>query len=130
MNIPARVKELRESRGFSGAELARRASVSQPYLRQIELGIKRNPSAEVLRRLAQALGVTVADIMGTPTSVPATALEEAPESLKEFARTRGRRLALRQEDVEMLRGIHYRGRAPESPEDWELIFLFLKRLLG
>jgi hypothetical protein len=39
-------------------------------------------------------------------------------------------VGLRQEDIEMLKGIHFRGRRPKKAEDWELIFLLLKRILG
>jgi len=129
MDIPARVTELRQKKGVTVTELARRAGVSQPYLRQIELGIKRNPSAAVLQRLAKALGVTVADIMGTPVGVPERTLADAPASLQEFVRRRGKALGLRQEDVEILAGIHYRGRQPETIDDWEVIFRFLRRIL-
>jgi DNA-binding XRE family transcriptional regulator len=130
MDIPKRLKKLREARGWNVSELARASGLSQPYLRQIELGIKRNPSAAVLNQLAVALGVTVADIMGTSVAIPASSLEEAPDSLRELVRKQGKQLGLRQEDVEMLKGIHFRGRRPERSEDWELIFLLLKRLLG
>ena len=130
MGIPARLKELRESKGFSVRALARMAGLSQPYVRQIELGIKSNPSAAVLQKLAVALGVTVADIMGTSVEIPEEALQGVLKSLTEFARKKGKVSGLRQEDVEMLKGIHFRGRRPKKAEDWELIFLLLKRLLG
>ena len=130
MDIPARLNELRESKGFSVRALARMAGLSQPYLRQIELGIKSNPSAAVLQKLAVALGVTVADIMGTSVEIPEDSLKGIPKSLVEFARKKGKAAGLRQEDIEMLKGIHFRGRRPKKAEDWELIFLLLKRLLG
>ena len=130
MDIPKRLKKLREARGWNVSELARASGLSQPYLRQIELGIKRNPSAAVLNQLAVALGVTVADVMGTSVAIPASSLEEAPDSLRELVRKQGKQLGLRQEDVEMLKGIHFRGRRPERSEDWELIFLLLKGILG
>ena len=70
MDIPKRLRKLREARGWNVSELARASGLSQPYLRQIELGIKRNPSAAVLNQLAAALGVTVADIMGASVAIP------------------------------------------------------------
>jgi len=39
-------------------------------------------------------------------------------------------LGVRREDVEMLKQIHYRGQRPGTLEDWELIFLFIRRILG
>jgi len=86
MDIPKRLRKLREARGWNVSELARASGLSQPYLRQIELGIKRNPSAAVLNQLAAALGVTVADIMGASVAIPGSSLEEAPDSLRELVR--------------------------------------------
>ena len=72
----------------------------------------------------------MADILGTSVEIPDTALGDAPKSLRDFARTRGKAVGLRQEDMAMLKDIHFRGRRPTRMEDWELIFLLLKRLLG
>ena len=81
-------------------------------------------------RLASALGTTVADLMGAPAGIEEEALESVPDSLRKFVKKRGKVLGVRREDVEMLKQIHYRGRRPGTPEDWELIFLFIKRILG
>ena len=61
---------------------------------------------------------------------PQEALKKIPPSLRSLARKRGKHLDLRQEDIEMLKNIHFRGKRPNKEEDWELIFLFLKRILG
>ena len=55
------VRVWREHRGLSGRALAQAAGISAAYLSQIERGA-RKPSVSVLRRLAQALGVTLDDI--------------------------------------------------------------------
>ena len=57
------VKMLRETKSLTQIELAKRANVSQGYLAAIERGLKRNPSLEVLRRLAKALGVPVTELL-------------------------------------------------------------------
>jgi transcriptional regulator with XRE-family HTH domain len=44
---------------MSQLQLARRAKVTQPYLAQLEAGVRKNPSLRTLQRLAKALGVTV-----------------------------------------------------------------------
>lgn len=44
--------------GLDGAELARRAGISQPYLSQIRTG-KRQPTNRVLKQIADALGISV-----------------------------------------------------------------------
>ena len=57
----AAVAARREAIGISQADLARRCDITPPYLSQIENGIKQ-PSAPVAMRLAQSLGVELAEI--------------------------------------------------------------------
>lgn len=52
----------RETRGWSQAEMAQRAKVSQGYIAQLEAGQK-TPSLKVLQRLAKALRVPVAKLL-------------------------------------------------------------------
>jgi XRE family transcriptional regulator of biofilm formation len=58
------VKRLREQQGLSQTVLAKRAKVTQGYVAQIESGVSKNPSLAVLQRLAKALGVPVAELLG------------------------------------------------------------------
>jgi transcriptional regulator with XRE-family HTH domain len=51
------IRDLRSTARISLRELAERAGVSNPYLSQIERGL-RNPSAEVLAQIAHALRVS------------------------------------------------------------------------
>jgi transcriptional regulator with XRE-family HTH domain len=51
------IREQRERANLSLRRLAERAGVSNPYLSQIERGI-RNPSAEILKRLSRALEIS------------------------------------------------------------------------
>ena len=57
MPLEIRVKELREVRGWSQAELARRAGVRPTTLGLIEKGKARRIDLDALERLAQALDV-------------------------------------------------------------------------
>jgi transcriptional regulator with XRE-family HTH domain len=57
------LRRLRKIKGLSQEELARKARVSQPYLSQLEAGTYKNPSIEILRRLAKALGVPVTALL-------------------------------------------------------------------
>lgn len=129
MKFAERIKEIREEKGLSIGALAKKAGLSDPYVRQLEKGIKKNPTGAVLQKFASALGVTIADLLGAPIEISDKALEQTSPSLREFVRERRKVLDLRQEDIEMLSGIHYRGNQPDTAEDWELIFLILKRLL-
>lgn len=56
-HVGAFIREQRERANLSLRRLADRAGVSNPYLSQIERGIRR-PSAEILKRLSRALEVS------------------------------------------------------------------------
>ncbi|MDX1447675.1 MAG: helix-turn-helix transcriptional regulator [Acidimicrobiia bacterium] len=56
-HVGAFIREQRERANLSLRRLADRAGISNPYLSQIERGIRR-PSAEILKRLSRALEVS------------------------------------------------------------------------
>ena len=58
-----RIKALRERKGWSQSELARRAGVTSQYIVQLESGARKNPSLDVLRKLADALDVKVESLL-------------------------------------------------------------------
>ena len=127
--ISEKLKEMRLERNMSVRELAERSGLSQPYIWQIESGRRKNPGGSSLQKLAGALGIGVEELLGTPAELSANDVSDIPESLQEFVAKRGKALKLRKEDIAMLKHIAYRGRSPETVEDWELIFNFLKRIL-
>lgn len=57
-----KVRVWREHRGMTAAALADAAGISTPYLSQIESG-KRDGSIDVMKRIANALGITVDDLV-------------------------------------------------------------------
>ena len=56
-----RIKELREKRGVSQKDLAVAANVSRPFLCDLEKN-RRGAKPETMHRIADALGVTVAEL--------------------------------------------------------------------
>jgi transcriptional regulator with XRE-family HTH domain len=56
------VKNLRNQRGLSQEALANRAHVSSGYLSKLERGVYKEPSYEVLSRIASALEMPTADL--------------------------------------------------------------------
>ena len=58
MSVGDNILQLREERNISQAELARRVTISQSMLSQIEKGIK-NPSLLVGKEIADSLGCSV-----------------------------------------------------------------------
>ena len=59
----ALIKSLRIAAGLNQPELAKKANVSTAYIGQLEAGQKRNPSLDVLKRIAKALGVSLAELL-------------------------------------------------------------------
>jgi transcriptional regulator with XRE-family HTH domain len=58
------IRGLRDAKGLTQVELAKRAKVTRGYLAQLEAGYKTNPSLPTLRKLAKALGVPVTELLG------------------------------------------------------------------
>jgi transcriptional regulator with XRE-family HTH domain len=72
LRFGARLRELRNSRGMTQAELARQAQVTASYVWRLESG-GAAPGIDLLDRLAVALGTTAADLLPVaepPDSLP------------------------------------------------------------
>jgi transcriptional regulator with XRE-family HTH domain len=70
------LREIRLRRGLSQADLSAATGVAEFTISEIESGKRANPRPSTLRKLAQALGVEVADLYGEADSP----LAEAPPS--------------------------------------------------
>lgn len=57
--IGERIQQQRKSKGLSLIKLSKLSGVSKTYLSEIESGQKSNPSADVLLKIATALGVSL-----------------------------------------------------------------------
>ena len=122
MALGDRIRQRRDDTGLSAAELARRAGISKGYLSEIESGNTVRPSADVLYRLATALGTTIADLLDR--EIPAAAAR-IPPSLQAFAESR----RLPDEDLHMLAQICFRGEQPSTADDWWLLYEAIQRSL-
>ena len=63
MRLDRVLKRLRAERDLTMQALATRAGVTDAYIAQLETGVRKNPSLAVLKRLAKALGVTLAELV-------------------------------------------------------------------
>jgi transcriptional regulator with XRE-family HTH domain len=136
MNLSQRIRQLREKKNFSLNKLAEVAGVSKAYLSQLENNVSKQPSAEVLFKIASALGTTIAELLDKPVRVHSDDFQElldkpvrvhsddfqeVPKGLRKLIDERGEVLDIREEDVKMLMNIRYRGKQPTTVEDWEHI---------
>jgi transcriptional regulator with XRE-family HTH domain len=122
--LGSRLRELRTRQALSLSEAARRASISKAYLSQLEHGESTQPSYDVLGRIATALGTT-AEVLAGRSSANRLWGGRIPDALRAFADNN----AVPDGDVSMLAQIHYRGKQPETAEDWAHIYETIKRTI-
>lgn len=127
MLVGEKIRQLRKKRKLSLEELARRTRVSKSYLWQMEKGKSRRPSAEILYKIATALGTTIADLLGLEIRFTTEGIEDLPPGLKELAQERD---DICPEDIRMLANIHYRGRQPKTKQDWNFIYEAIVKSVG
>ncbi len=121
--IGDRIKMRRIEQRISVADLAERISVSRGYIHSLENGTTKSPSAEILYKIAVELSTTIEDLLGEEELV--SNYSDIPPSLDIFAKNAG----LSEQEIQMLAGIQYQGKRPHLPEDWEYIYLTIKRVL-
>ena len=62
-SLSKNIKKLREAKGLSQEKLARLADVANNTLIKMETGENKNPTLETLKKVAQALEVSVDDLI-------------------------------------------------------------------
>ena len=131
MKLGQKIRQLRGEKGLSLNGLAEEASISKAYLSQLENDVSKQPSAEILLKIASALGVTIADLLDQPVRVYAEDFEDEdiPYALREFIDERGDALDIQKEDVRMLMNIRYRGNQPKAIEEWEHILQTIRYVM-
>ena len=60
--VMIKMKQLRKARGMSLKAMELAVGVTEGYLSLVERGVKRNPSREVMEKIASALNSTVYEI--------------------------------------------------------------------
>ncbi len=58
-----RLRTLREAKGLTQAEVAKRAGLHRVYITMLEAGTKGNPSLTTIQRLARALRLPVVKLL-------------------------------------------------------------------
>jgi transcriptional regulator with XRE-family HTH domain len=116
------ISRRREEAALSLGELAADAGVSKSYLWRLESGDGEvRPSGRTLYRIAGALGTTMSDLLGR--EILADDPTDMPPSLVEFAKQRD----LTPREKQMLAQINFRGRQPETVDDWEFLWTAIER---
>jgi transcriptional regulator with XRE-family HTH domain len=122
-SLKQRLRAERSRAGLSLARLAEETGMSKTYLLRLESDDDANPSLDVLTKVAGALDVTVADLLGAPATRFVADDAEVPASLRVFADQE----SLSPSEFEQLASIRWRrGEIPETPERWQFILNSLR----
>ena len=117
-----KIRKRRMEKEMSLGVLAERTGISKTYLSQIERGHIQNPSVVFMHKICTSLGITLADLFNRPVHLNVAYFdniyENLPESLRELIKERGVELDIREEDIQMLQGIRYRGKRPATSDGW------------
>lgn len=132
MELGQKIRQLREEKGLSLNKLAENAGISKAYLSQLENDLSKQPSADILLKIASALGKTIADLLDQPVRVYTDDFkdEDIPDVLREFINARKDVLDIQREDVRLLMNIQYRGNQPKTVEDWEHILQTIRFVMN
>jgi len=130
MPLAKRLREERERAGMTLDQLAEKAEVSKTYLWELEKDAKgqKKPSADVLLRIAEALSLTIADLLSLPAVRVDETKVEISQSLIEF-RSWMKKIGepLSESDMRELATMRFRGGQPKTRDNWHDLYRILKR---
>ena len=86
-SLGQRVKTLREKRSWRQEKLARAAGLTQPAVSRIEVGCVKQPRLSVLKRLSEALDVSVDYLISGTYKSKETSLPDSVTVSNEFKQT-------------------------------------------
>lgn len=95
MALASKLKDLRIRKGKSLSELASEVGASKAHIWDLEMGRAKNPTIDLLAKLAGALGTSISDLVGENPS----GNEEPAEVLTMYRELK----ALEPEDLETIR---------------------------
>lgn len=114
-SLGERLAKLRQSRGWSLSDLARETGISRSYLYELEAGRRKNPTQSVLQRLSDALGSDLSDLVKGEE-------DDIPDNLRQLAEKEG----WGPKEVRMLASLEYRGRKPDTDQQWRILYQVIK----
>jgi transcriptional regulator with XRE-family HTH domain len=116
--IGRHVREEREKAGLSLAQLAATSGLTKSYLVRLEKQ-SGNPSIEVIAQIAEALDLTIADLIGGPVIRFVGDDSDVSPSLRAFADE----AHLSSSDLTMLASIRWRDeQPPQTAERWRYVY--------
>ena len=128
MALAKKLRKLRDDKGLSLDEVAKKAQISKAYLWELERESEKakKPSADVLLRIADALSTTLAELLSLPTVQSDQGPVEIPSSLREFQKQmEAMGHVLPDSELRDLATMKFRGGQPETAAEWHQLYLVL-----
>ena len=130
MHIGSRIKSIRLERGLTLPQLSEKADVSIGLLSQLENAddASANPNLQTLRKIAKALDVTVADLLGTAVATSRAIVPERldPGLIEFLEKARRKGTAIDEAVLQGCYAMQERDGAPKTAEDWEFLYKTIK----
>ena len=133
MSLSQRLGQARHDAQLTLDQLADESGVSKTYLWELEHDVDgtKRPSADVLLKLAEALKVTIADLLSLPSVQVNQTKIDLSSSLVAFHRwMKEIHQELSPEELHDLAAMMFRGAQPKNKEDWYDLYRILKRTTG
>jgi len=128
MQLHERLRELRTERGLKLRDIAGQATISVPYLSDLERG-RTTPSLETVQALAAAYSITVHDLLHGVEFYGESTAAGLPTGLQALLADPTYGPLITPDWVRTLQRIELRGKRPQEKEAWLAIFLQLRRVL-
>jgi transcriptional regulator with XRE-family HTH domain len=121
-----KIRFLRQGKGWSLADLAEKSGVPKAYISDLENGAAGKPNIQYIFNIAEALDVTLDDLLKDATAKEQRARRrssgELPPGLAELQQELALSLEpLSEDDVEMLAQVNFRGNRPRDKEGWRFV---------
>lgn len=125
MTLSEKIRHHRIQKGLSLNKLAILSGVSKSYLLQLENGKNKQPSGTILLKIASCIDTTITELLDKSDSQEVY----ISDALQELIDTKKDVLDIRQEDVQMLSKICYRGQYPDT-FGYEYILRTIRYVIG
>jgi len=129
MTIGQRIREIRRERELTLKQLADKSGLTLTYLSDVERNQTR-PSLKALLRIAGALEVSMADLLSGVEEFGTATDEALPAGLRELKDDPTIASQLDDDWLQTLQRLNYRGKRPQTKEEWQEIFMYLRRILN
>lgn len=126
VKLGARIRFLRQGKGWSLADLAEKSGVPKAYLSDLENGVAGKPNIQYVFNIAEALDVTLDELLKEAVPKEGRAKRRSAEDLPPGLAELQQELALSDEplsedDVETLAQVNFRGNRPRDKEGWRFV---------